>query len=148
MRKRDELTNPNSCMSRARDDEWTFVLLGRDVAAPAAVLAWIEERVKLGKNDRHDAQITEAEEWIAMVGGPQQTTWVDTPDGPGFYWLFRPTCPDEYSTTTARVFCWPNDSRETSLYADILGDNYYSVAVIRDKWPGSKWLRLERPERP
>ena len=25
MRKQDELTNPNSCMSRAMDDEWTVV---------------------------------------------------------------------------------------------------------------------------
>jgi hypothetical protein len=43
MRKRDELTDPTSCMSRARDDEQTFVLLGRDTAAPATVRAWIEE---------------------------------------------------------------------------------------------------------
>lgn len=37
MRKRDELTDPNSCMNKASDDEWTFVLLGRDAAAPGAV---------------------------------------------------------------------------------------------------------------
>jgi hypothetical protein len=30
MKKFDELTDPKSCMSRAREDEWTFVLLGRD----------------------------------------------------------------------------------------------------------------------
>lgn len=67
MRKRDELTNPASCMSRASDNEWTFVLLGRDVAAPAAVRAWIEERIRLGKNRRDDAQIAEAERWIENV---------------------------------------------------------------------------------
>lgn len=33
MRKKDELSDPNSCLSRAADDEWTFVLLGRDPAA-------------------------------------------------------------------------------------------------------------------
>jgi hypothetical protein len=65
MRKRDELTDPNSCMSKARDDEWTFVLLGRDKAAPAAVRAWIAERIRLGKNKPDDAQIVEAEQWIA-----------------------------------------------------------------------------------
>lgn len=64
MRKRDELTNPNSCMSRAKDDEWTFVLLGRDVAAPVAIRAWIEERIRLGKNKASDPQIIEAYEWI------------------------------------------------------------------------------------
>ena len=67
MKKRDELTNPNSCMSRARDDEWTFVLLGRDLAAPAAVRAWIEERIRLGKNTSTDQQIAEAEAWCAAV---------------------------------------------------------------------------------
>jgi hypothetical protein len=67
MRKRDELSDPASCMSRARDDEWTFVLLGRDAAALVAVRAWIEERIRMGKNRRDDAQIVEAERWIEAV---------------------------------------------------------------------------------
>ena len=67
MKKRDELSDPSSCMSKAREDEWTFVLLGRDIAAPAAVQAWIEERIRLGKNRRDDPQIEEAEEWIRQV---------------------------------------------------------------------------------
>lgn len=60
MIKSKELADPNSCMSRARDDEMTFVLLGRDKAAPAAIRAWVAERVRLGKNDVHDPQIREA----------------------------------------------------------------------------------------
>lgn len=60
MIKREELSNPESCMSRAREDEMTFVLLGRDKAAPVAICAWVTERLRLGKNTRHDAQITEA----------------------------------------------------------------------------------------
>ena len=71
MRKRLELTDPASCMSRARDDEMTFVLLGRDKAAPAAVRAWIEERIRLGKNTREDPQILEAERWIVTVATEQ-----------------------------------------------------------------------------
>lgn len=67
MRKRDELTDPTSCMSRARDDEWTFVLLGRDLASTVAVRAWIEERIRLGKNKRTDPQIIGAEHWIMAV---------------------------------------------------------------------------------
>lgn len=67
MRKRDELADPNSCMSRARDDEQTFVLLERDVAAPAAVRAWINKRIELGKNQPDDRQIKEAENWIESV---------------------------------------------------------------------------------
>lgn len=60
MIKREELTNPKSCMSRANDDEMTFVLLGRDAAAPAAIKAWVWERLRLGKNNHDDAQIREA----------------------------------------------------------------------------------------
>jgi hypothetical protein len=67
MRKRDELTDPNSCLNKARDDEWTFVLLGRDLASTAAVRAWIEERIWLGKNKEYDPEIVEAEEWIRKV---------------------------------------------------------------------------------
>lgn len=60
MIKRLELTDPNSCMSRAKDDEMVFVLLGRDKAAPAAIRAWCDERIRLGKNRDDDPQITEA----------------------------------------------------------------------------------------
>lgn len=67
MIKREELSNPNSCMSRAHDDEMTFVLLGRDVAAPAAIAAWIDERIRLGKNKRTDPQIIEAENCARQI---------------------------------------------------------------------------------
>jgi hypothetical protein len=60
MKKQEELTNPNSCMSRAKDDEMTFVLLGRDAAAPYAIRAWAEHRIRLGKNSLADPQIIEA----------------------------------------------------------------------------------------
>ena len=60
MIKSEELSNPQSCMSRAREDEMTFVLLGRDAAAPVAIRAWIAERLRLGKNTIYDPQIYEA----------------------------------------------------------------------------------------
>jgi hypothetical protein len=60
MVKREELSNPNSCMSRAKDDEMTFVLLGRDVAAPMAIRAWIYWRIMLKKNTHDDPQIKDA----------------------------------------------------------------------------------------
>lgn len=70
MIKRDELTNPDSCMSRAQDDEPTFVLLARDDAAPDTILAWAAKRISIGKNTISDPQIKEAlaladamEEW-------------------------------------------------------------------------------------
>ena len=67
MRKKQELTDPRSCMSKARDDEMTFVLLGRDVAAPVAIMAWVEERLRLGKNAASDPQIQEAMECAAQM---------------------------------------------------------------------------------
>jgi len=60
MRKRDELTNPDSCLNKAGDTEMLFVLRGHDLAAPSAIRAWIEERVRLGKNAITDGQIEEA----------------------------------------------------------------------------------------
>ena len=67
MLKRDELTNQNSCLNKALEDERLFVLLARDPAAPVAIRAWIEERVRLGKNTRDDVQIREAEQCIALM---------------------------------------------------------------------------------
>lgn len=60
MIKREELSNPKSCMSRAIDDEMTFVLLGRDSAAPTAIRAWVNERIRQGKNEHNDPQIKDA----------------------------------------------------------------------------------------
>ncbi len=67
MRKAMELSDPDSCLNRAKDDEMLFVLMGRDVAAPAAVRNWIHERIRTGKNKPDDAQITEALHWIRTV---------------------------------------------------------------------------------
>jgi hypothetical protein len=58
MRKSEELIN--GCMAKAREDEMTFVLLGRDAAAPAAIRAWVAERIRIGKNVLDDAKIAEA----------------------------------------------------------------------------------------
>jgi hypothetical protein len=79
MRKREELTNPASCLNRAAEDEMLFVLLGRDAAAPAAVRAWIAERIRLGKNKADDPQIRDAEEWIKDVLFEQQVSALVAP---------------------------------------------------------------------
>jgi hypothetical protein len=60
MRKEDEFLNPNSCLSRARDEEMIFVLLGRDIAAPDTIRSWASTRIRLGKNAPTDPQIIEA----------------------------------------------------------------------------------------
>ena len=60
MRKFAELSSKESYMSKARPTEMTFVLLGRDAAAPVAIMRWVEERIRLGKNTVTDPQIVEA----------------------------------------------------------------------------------------
>lgn len=60
MIKSRELTDPDSCMSRARPDEMTFVLLARDIAAPGAIREWCRLRCLYGKNTPKDEQIQEA----------------------------------------------------------------------------------------
>jgi hypothetical protein len=72
MRKCDEIANPNSCLNKARADEWIFVLLGRDESAIVAVRAWIEHRVQSGKNKRDDVKIMSAENWIKEVEAEQK----------------------------------------------------------------------------
>jgi hypothetical protein len=67
MRKRDELADPTSCLSKARDDEWIFVLLERDPSAAVAVRAWVDSRIALGLNDWNDPKIVEALQWADRV---------------------------------------------------------------------------------
>lgn len=61
MRKWQEVDeDTDSCLQRAGECEMLFVLLSRDPAAPVAIRAWIEERIRIGKNQQNDAQIVEA----------------------------------------------------------------------------------------
>lgn len=60
MRKAAELLNVGSCFNRAHAREMMFVLLSRDAAAPVAIRAWAEERIRIGKNTAADDQIREA----------------------------------------------------------------------------------------
>lgn len=60
MRKQDELSRKDTCMAHAHPQEMTFVLLGRDPAAPMAIYHWCAERIALGKNKEGDEQIVEA----------------------------------------------------------------------------------------
>ncbi len=70
MIKTKELTDPKSCLNKAKDDELLFVLLGRDPAAAVAVQAWINERIRIGKNKPNDPKIIEATEAIKQMSPP------------------------------------------------------------------------------
>lgn len=67
MRKSLELADPTSCLNRATDDEFVFVLLGRDQATPIAIRAWIAERIRIGKNKADDPQIVSAEDLAKTI---------------------------------------------------------------------------------
>jgi hypothetical protein len=53
MIKADEITNPNSCLNKAADDEPIFVLRGRDILAAEVVRFWAtiaqDNKVSTGK---------------------------------------------------------------------------------------------------
>ena len=67
MRKLDEIALPSSCLNRARDDEYLFVLLGRDIASPGTIRDWVRRRIALGKNKPDDPQMLEALETAAAI---------------------------------------------------------------------------------
>ena len=76
VKKTDEIKISDSCFNRALDDELIFVLLGRDVAAPAAIRMWIQERVRLGKNSMTDNQVESALQLANKIEGANlQLLW-------------------------------------------------------------------------
>ena len=70
MKKYLEVSEPTSCLSRAEPDEPVFVLLARDIVAPAAIEYWVFHRCANGKNNPGDAQIIEA---LTLAG--QMRNW-------------------------------------------------------------------------
>ena len=60
MLKKDEISNPNSCLNKAKDDERIFVLRAKDLAAPSAIREWVSCRIAIGLNNPGDAKIIEA----------------------------------------------------------------------------------------
>lgn len=67
MRKCIEVTAINSCLNKARPDEMVFVLLGRDSSSSVAIRAWVEDRIRNGKNHTGDEQITDALECAKVM---------------------------------------------------------------------------------
>jgi hypothetical protein len=51
-----------------------FVLLARDPAAPAAILAWISERVRLGLNTLSDTKLQDAFEAAKTMQVQRETS--------------------------------------------------------------------------
>ncbi len=81
MRKKDEISSADSCMQRAHEMEMTFVLLGRDPAAPVAVRAWVAERIRIGKNRADDPHVVDALE-VARIMEEEGRRWADREQEP------------------------------------------------------------------
>lgn len=60
MRKRDELDNLDSCLTKAISSEMLFILLARDPVAADVIDYWVKLRVERGHNLPDDDQIKEA----------------------------------------------------------------------------------------
>lgn len=81
MQKAIEESDERSCWNKARDDERVFVLLERDVAAPATIRDWANRRVRLGKNSPDDPQIREALACAALMEATQGGEVLDKEGG-------------------------------------------------------------------
>jgi hypothetical protein len=60
LRSQQEKNEPQSCLNKARPEEYIFVLLARDKAAPHAIRQWCSMRILLGLNDLKDEKIQTA----------------------------------------------------------------------------------------
>lgn len=60
MIKRDEQSNPDSCLNKAAEDEPIFTLRATDVCAPGIIREWARQRIARRRNERGDSQILEA----------------------------------------------------------------------------------------
>ena len=133
MIKRDELSNPQSCLNRAADDEMLFVLLGRDSAAPFAIRAWAMERIRLGKNTADDPQIKEALECARLMssrGGPE-LSWESRED---IHALVRGSVIVNYLRWSESGECWV-DFKGTDLGRDLESAQQACEKLAREAHP-------------
>jgi hypothetical protein len=76
MLKKDELTNPNSCLNRASDDEPLFVLRAQDVFAAAAIKEWAQlYRQAHAPGNKWDSEEHHAKYEEAMTCADKFDTW-------------------------------------------------------------------------
>jgi len=72
MIKEQEISDPNSCLNRAKPGEMVFVLRAHDICAPETIRQWIRLRIHSGKNDPNDRDIIEAENCAAAMAEQRQ----------------------------------------------------------------------------
>jgi len=62
MNKRDNLTNPNSCLNKAAALEPIFVLRAKDPLAPMTIRHWVTMNVEIQPQDKLQKALNLAEE--------------------------------------------------------------------------------------
>lgn len=82
MIKREEIANPDSCLSRAADDEPVFVLRANDPRAAHVVRYWAAEYLheKGGFARMTDAQVAKYNEALKLAS--EMTGWQRRKEGP------------------------------------------------------------------
>lgn len=73
MLKKDELTNPNSCLNRAAPDEPIFTLRANDPVAPRIVREWAFQyqhykRLEKGDDQLNDKELRKYREAMELAG--------------------------------------------------------------------------------
>jgi len=52
MLKQEEVENDDSCLNQAEDNEFIFVLRGKDISSPLVVLEWIKLNFETAPKDK------------------------------------------------------------------------------------------------
>lgn len=75
MKKADELSNPDSCLNRAADDEPLFVLKATDALAPTLVREWVARYIhdKVRNKSFGPREVAKADE--AFTVAEQMEDW-------------------------------------------------------------------------
>lgn len=61
MLKRHEISDPNSCLNKAKDNQMVFVLTENDKAMEETIEFWINKRIELGLNELGDTKMVTAQ---------------------------------------------------------------------------------------
>jgi hypothetical protein len=67
MIKKEELTNPTSCINKAFDDEPIFVLRAKDPVAIQTIYYWMHQRICTGSEKYNDPKMKEAEQLAQLM---------------------------------------------------------------------------------
>lgn len=60
MQKKLEVSNPDSCLGKAKEDEMIFVLRAKDPVAPHVIREWVKARIEAGLNTPSESKVKEA----------------------------------------------------------------------------------------